>query len=212
MLHHLTPEFLFLRSCTGGLRYLLPLHPRSMLHQCQIPLLLPLLLLLLELIMIRIVVLLRSIRDQELGYGFTMEIAGHDGIQESALTLPVLYIRKSGEIQPRVSWGLNPKRGALSRSATRTGACRTYFPRPRTRRIDPGSILRDQNKGLIRQPELGHKHQTLASVHHHIQYLICIYTSDQHWEVTPVWKSTKISVSGLFFSINILREPSVLDA
>src|SRR5258706_12658380 len=101
---------------------------------------------------------------------------------------------------------------SVSRSMTCTRACRTYFPRPRTRRIDPGSILRDQNKGLIRQPELGHKHQTLASVHHHIQYLICIYTSDQHWEVTPVWKSTKISVSGLFFSINILREPSVLDA
>ena len=37
------------------------------------------------------------------------------------------------------------------------------------------------------------------SVHHHIQYLICIYTSDQHWEVTPVWKSTKTSFSGLFF-------------
>src|SRR5258705_2790910 len=114
------PEFLFLRSCTGGLcsmfglHYLLPLHPCSMLRQCQIPLLLPLLLLLLELIVIRIVVLLRSIRDQELGYGFTLEIMGHDGIQESALTLLVLYIRKSGEILPRVSWGLNPKRGALS--------------------------------------------------------------------------------------------------
>src|SRR5258708_452694 len=88
---------------------------------------------------------------------------------------------------------------SVSRSATHTGACRTYFPRPRTRRIDPRSILRDQNKGLIRQPELGCKHQTLVSVHHHIQYLMCIYTSDQHWEVTPVWKSTKISVSGLFF-------------
>src|SRR5260221_198510 len=99
----------------------------------------------------------------------------------------------------------------LSQSATHTGACRTNFPRPRTRRVDPGSILRDQNKGLIRRPELGRKHQMLASVHHHIQYLICIYTSDQHWEVTPVWKSTKISVSGLF-SINILRELSVLDA
>src|SRR5258705_13198859 len=205
MLHHLMPEFLFLCGCTGGLcsmfglRYLLPLHPCSMLRQCQIPLLLPLLLLLLELIVIWIVVLLRSIGDQKLGYGFTMEIAGHDGIQESTLTLPVLYIRKSREIWPRVSWGLDPKRGALSRSATCTGACQTYFPRPQTRRVDPRSILRDQNKGLIRQPELGCKHQTLASVHHHIQYLICIYTSDQHWKVTPVWKSTKISVSGLFF-------------
>src|SRR5258708_9779544 len=100
---------------------------------------------------------------------------------------------------------------SLSRSATCTGACRTYFPRPRTRCVDPGSILRDQNKGLIRQPELGCKQQMLASVHHHIQYLICIYTSDQHWEVTPVWKSTKISVSGLF-SVIILKELSVLDA
>src|SRR5260221_3715226 len=128
------PEFLFLHGCMGGLcsmfglHYLLPLHPHSTLHQRQIPLLLPLLLLLLKLIMIQIVVLLRSIGDQELGYGFTMEITGHDGIQESALTLPVLYIRKSGEIQPRVSWGLDPKRGALSQSTTCTGACRTYFP------------------------------------------------------------------------------------
>src|SRR5260221_14633101 len=152
MLCHLTPEFLFLHVCTGGLcstfglRYLLPLHPHSTLCQCQILLLLPLLLLLLKLIMIWIVVLLRSIRDQELGYGFTLEIVGHDGIQESTLTLLVLYIRKSREIRPRVSWGLDPKRGALSRSVTCTGACRTYFPRPQTRCVDPRSILRDQNK------------------------------------------------------------------
>src|SRR6266436_1739727 len=141
MLHCLTSVFLFLHSCMGGLHsmfglhYLLLLHPCSTLHQHQIPLLLPLFLLLLKLIMIWIVVLLRSIRDQELGYGFMLEIAGHDGIQESTLTLPVLYIRKSREIWPRVLWGLDPKRGALSQSATRTGACRTYFPRPRTRRI-----------------------------------------------------------------------------
>src|SRR5258708_14035325 len=87
----------------------------------------------------------------------------------------------------------------VSRSTTHTGACQTYFPQPQTRHVDPGSILRDQNKALIRQPELGCKHQMLTSVHHHIQYLFCIYTSDQHWEVTPVWKSMKISVSGLFF-------------
>src|SRR5260221_11946570 len=99
----------YIRS-TFGLHYLLPLHPRSMLRQRQIPLLLPLLLLLLELIVIRIVVILRSIGDQKLGYGFTMEIPGHDGIQESALTLPVLYIRKSREIRPSASWDLNPKR------------------------------------------------------------------------------------------------------
>src|SRR5258708_6457995 len=163
MLCHLMSEFLFLHGCTGslhsmfGLHYLLLLHPCSMLHQCQILLLLPLFLLLLELIMIQIVVLLRSIGDQELGYGFTLEIAGHDGIQESALTLPVLYIRKSGEIRPRVSWDLDPKRGALSQSATRTAACRTYFQRPRTRHVDPGIILSDQHKGLIRQPEFGRK-------------------------------------------------------
>src|SRR5258707_5927934 len=152
MLHHLMPEFLFLRGCTGslcstfGLRYLLPLHPHSTLCQHQIPLLLPLLLLLLELIVIRIVVLLRLIRDQELGYGFTMEIVAHDGVQESTLTLLVLYIRKSREIRPRASWGLDPKRGALSRSVTCTGACPTYFPRPQTRCVDPRTILRDQNK------------------------------------------------------------------
>src|SRR5258708_39747305 len=216
MLCCLTSEFLFLCGCTGGLCstfglcYLLLLHPCSMLCQCQILLLLPLFLLLLKLIMIQIVVLLRLIGDQELGYGFTLEIMGHDGIQESTLTLLVLYIRKSREIQPRVLWGLDPKRGALSRSVTHTGACRTYFPQPQTRCVDPRSILRDKTKGLIRQPELGCKQQMLASVHHHIQYLICIYTSDQHWEVTPVWKSTKMSFSGLF-SIITLKELSVLD-
>src|SRR5258706_15947615 len=152
MLCCLTPQFLFLCGCTGSLRsmfglcYLLPLHPHIMLRQRQILLLLPLLLLLLKLIMIQIVVLLRLIGDQELGYGFTMEIVGHDGVQESTLTLLVLYIRKSREIQPRVLWGLDPKRGALSRSATCTGACWTYFPWPQTRCIDPRSILRDQNK------------------------------------------------------------------
>src|SRR5258707_12566590 len=94
-------------------------------------------------------------QDQELGYGFMLEIAGHDGIQESALTLLVLYIRKSREIQPRVSWGLDPKRGALSQSATCTRACQTYFPWPWTRHVDPRSILRDQNKRLNRATRVG---------------------------------------------------------
>src|SRR5258708_10787649 len=113
MLHLLMSEFLFLCSCAGSVHYLLLLHPCSMLCQHQIPLLLPLFLLLLELIVIQIVVLLRSIRDQELGYGFMLEIMGHDGVQESTLTLLVLYIRKSREIWPRVLWGLNPKRGTV---------------------------------------------------------------------------------------------------
>src|SRR5258708_20941998 len=71
-----------------------------------------------------------------------MEIAGHDGVQESTLTLPVLYIRKSGEVRPRVSWGLDPKKGALSRSATFQSL--PDFPWPRTRCVDPGSILAEQ--------------------------------------------------------------------
>src|SRR5260221_5869619 len=64
---------------------LLPLHPRSTACQCPIPLLCPLLFLLLKLIGIQIVVFLRVIGDQELRYGFTLEIAGHDGVQEFAL-------------------------------------------------------------------------------------------------------------------------------
>src|SRR5258708_8609445 len=98
---------------------LLPLHPHSVACQCLIPLLHPLLFLLLKLIGIQIVVFLRVIGDQELRYGFMLEIAGHDGIQEFALKNNIgLYIRKSGEVQPRVLWGLNPKKGALSQSAT----------------------------------------------------------------------------------------------
>src|SRR5258708_19671130 len=64
---------------------LLPLHPHSVACQCLIPLLHPLLFLLLKLIGIQIVVFLRVIGDQELRYGFMLEIAGHDGIQEFAL-------------------------------------------------------------------------------------------------------------------------------
>src|SRR5258708_37783690 len=138
------PEFLLLHGCTGslhsmfGLHYLLPLHPHSTLHQHQIPLLLPLLLLLLELIMIQIVVLLRSIRDQELGYGFMLEIAGYDGIQESTLTLLVLYIRKSREIWPRVSWGLDPKRGGT------VMICNMYWSLPDLFPMSPDQTCRSQ--------------------------------------------------------------------
>src|SRR5260221_314720 len=77
-----TAEFLFLHDCMGGLHstfglcYLLPLHPHSTLHQCQIPLLLPLLLLLLELIVIRIVVLLRLIRIRNLAMASCWKLRG----------------------------------------------------------------------------------------------------------------------------------------
>src|SRR5258708_14800351 len=209
MLCCLTSEFLFLCGCTGGLCstfglcYLLLLHPCSMLCQCQILLLLPLFLLLLKLIMIQIVVLLRLIGDQELGYGFTLEIMGHDGIQESTLTLLVLYIRKSREIQPRVLWGLNPKRGSLSRSVTHTGACRTYFPRPRCRRdislvsnAPIGTGFGPQNITVITSQESRHQHAFLiriAETIFHVRsklrrnYAIkCVYLLRfQQWYICP---------------------------
>ncbi len=80
-------------------------------HQCQIPLFQPLLLLLLILIRIWIVVLLRSIGDQKLCYGFMLEIIGHDGIQESALTLPLCYISGSPEKSGQGSCGASTLRG-----------------------------------------------------------------------------------------------------
>ncbi len=56
---------------------------------------------------------------------------------------------------------------SVSQSMTHTGGCQTYFPQSCTRCIGLGSILSDQNKGQIRQPELGCK-QMQASVHQHI--------------------------------------------
>src|SRR5260221_3181891 len=97
-LGYLTTKSRLLRCCTGSLLdtsvfcQLLPLHPRIAACQRPIPLLCPLLFLLLKLIGIWIVVFLRAIGDQELRYGFMLEITGHDGIQEFALkTTLVIY-------------------------------------------------------------------------------------------------------------------------
>src|SRR5258708_33658116 len=101
MLSYLTTKSHLLRHCMGGLldtsvfRQLLPLHPCSTACQHPIPLLRPLLFLLLKLIGIWIVVFLRVIGDQELRYGFTLEIAGHDGVQEFALKTTLVYISAS---------------------------------------------------------------------------------------------------------------------
>src|SRR5260221_10821320 len=135
---------------TGGLldtsvfHQLLPLHPRSVVCQCPIPLLRPLLFLLLELIGIRIVVFLRVIGDQELRYGFTLEIAGHDGIQEFALKTTLVYISGSPEKSGQGSRGASTLRRGHCHDPQCSGACRTYFPQPQTRHVDPGSILAEQ--------------------------------------------------------------------
>ena len=141
-----------------GLCYLLLLHPCSTSCQHQIPLFQPLLLLLLILIRIQIVVLLRLIRDQKLCYGFTLEIAGHDGIQESTLTLPLCHVSGSLEKSGQGSCGALTLRGGTV-TICDMYLCWTYFPQSQTRSIDPRSILLDQNKGQIRQPELGCKHR-----------------------------------------------------
>src|SRR5258706_5729770 len=105
-----------LHCCTGSLldmsvfRQLLPLHPHSAACQCLIPLLHPLLFLLLELIGIWIVVFLRAIRDQELRYGFMLEIAGHDGVQEFALKMTLVYISGSPEKSNQGSHGASTLR------------------------------------------------------------------------------------------------------
>src|SRR5258708_39233488 len=80
---------------TSVFRQLLPLHPCSTVCQCLILLLHPLLFLLLELIAVRILVFLRVICDQDLRYGFMMEIAGHGGIQEFAVRLTLVYISEA---------------------------------------------------------------------------------------------------------------------
>src|SRR5258708_4352184 len=151
----LTLGYLTTKSCslchrTGGLldmsvfHQLLPLHPCSMVCQCPIPLLHPLLFLLLKLIGIRIVVFLRAIGDQELCYGFTLEITGHDGIQEFALKMTLVYISGSLEKSGQGSRGASTLRRGHCHDLQCSRACWTYFPQPQTRRVDPRSILAEQ--------------------------------------------------------------------
>src|SRR5260221_2947947 len=113
---------------TSVFRQLLPLHPCSMACQCLIPLLHPLLFLLLELIGIRIVVFLRVIRDQELHYGFMLEIAAHDGVQEFALKTTLVYISGSLEKSSQGSRGALTLRRGHCHDPQRSRACQTYFP------------------------------------------------------------------------------------
>src|SRR5258708_20974647 len=146
---------------TGGLldmsvfRQLLPLHPCSVACQRPILLLHPLLFLLLKLIGIWIVVFLRAIRDQELCYGFTLEIARHDGIQEFALKTTLVYISGSPEKSGQGSRGASTLRRGHCHDPQRSGAFRTYFPCPQTRCVDPGSILVDQCTMHDQSPKVG---------------------------------------------------------
>src|SRR5258708_14577684 len=152
----LTLSYLTTKSCslhhhTGGLLdtsvfcQLLPLHPCSVACQCPILLLHPLLFLLLKLIGIWIVVFLRVIRDQELRYGFTLEIVGHDGIQEFALKMTLVYISGSLEKSSQGSRGALTLRRGHCHDLQCSGACQTYFPWPRPRLITPGTILAEQH-------------------------------------------------------------------
>ncbi len=69
----------------------------------------------------------------------------------------------------RIPWHSTvPDIQLVSHSTTHTRGCQTYFPQSQTRHIDSGSILSDQSRRLIRQPELGCKTQILTSVCHHI--------------------------------------------
>src|SRR5258708_17870504 len=150
MLSYLTTKSHSLRHCMGGLldmsvfHQLLPLHPCSVACQCPILLLRPLLFLLLKLIGIWIVVFLRVIGDQELRYGFTLEIVGHDGVHEFALKMTLVYISGSPEKSSQGSRGASTLRRGHCHDLQCSRACRTYFPWPRTRCVDPGSILPEQ--------------------------------------------------------------------
>src|SRR5258708_9698 len=161
MLSYLTTKSHLLRHCMGGLldmsvfHQLLPLHPCSVACQCPILLLRPLLFLRRNLIGLCIVVFLRVIGDQELRYGFTLEIVGHDGVQEFALKMTLVYISGSPEKSSQGSHGASTLRRGHCHDLQRSGACRTYFPRPQTRRIDPRSILVEQHTMLDEATKVG---------------------------------------------------------
>src|SRR5258708_5960401 len=217
----LTLSYLTTKSCslhhhTGGLLdtsvfcQLLPLHPCSVACQCPILLLHPLLFLLLKLIGIWIVVFLRVIRDQELRYGFTLEIVGHDGIQEFALKMTLVYISGSLEKSSQGSRGALTLRRGHCHDLQCSGACQTYFPWPRPRLITPGTILAEQ-QCWMRQPKLGCRTQMLTSVHHHfLVHNMYIYIQPV-LGISPVWKSTKMSQNPIV-RFRLHSEPTALDA
>src|SRR5258708_2380524 len=161
MLGYLTTKSHSLRHRMGGLLdmsvfcQLLPLHPRSVACQHPIPLLHPLLFLLLKLIGIRIVVFLRAIGDQELRYGFTLEITRHDGIQEFALKTTLVYISGSPEKSGQGSCGASTLRRGHCHDPQCSRACQTYFPQPQTRCVDPRSILAEQRTMLDEATKVG---------------------------------------------------------
>src|SRR5258707_4904393 len=73
----------------------------------------------------------------------------------------------------------------LSRSATCTGACQTYFPQSQTRCVDPGSILSDQSRRPDKATRVGmYNTDACICAPSHLVYKL-VYISNQHWEITP---------------------------
>src|SRR5260221_8341848 len=92
-----------------------------------------------------------------------------------------------------------------------SGACRTYFPRPQTRHVDPGSILANNAQCRMRQPKLGCGTQMLTSVRHHfLVHNVYIYIQPV-LGISPVWKSTKTSQNPIV-RFRLHSEPTALDA
>src|SRR5258708_3698450 len=59
--------------------------------------------------------------------------------------MTLVYISGSPEKSGQGSCGASTLRRGHCHNPQCSGACRTYFPRPRTRCIDPGSILVEQH-------------------------------------------------------------------
>src|SRR5258707_14665982 len=92
----------------------------------------------------------------------------------------------------------------------RSGACQTYFPRPQTRRVDPGSILVEQCTMPDEATKVGMQntdtHVCVSSLLVHNMYIYIRPVLG----ISPVWKSTKMSQKPLVH-FHPHSEPSALD-
>src|SRR5258706_46645 len=140
-----------------------------------------------------------------------LEIARHDGVQEFALKTTLVYISGSLEKSGQGSHGASTLRRGHCHDPQHSGACRTYFPWPRTRRVDPGSILAEQCTMPDEATKVGMRNtDTHICVPSLLVHNVYIYIQPV-LGISPVWKLTKMSHKP---SVRFCphSEPSVLDA
>src|SRR6266436_3209974 len=107
--------------------------------------------------------------------------------------MTLVYILGSLEKSSQGSHGASTLRGGHCHDPQHSGACWTYFPWPRTRCIDPGSILVEQCTMLDEATKVGMQNtDTHICVPSLLVHNVYIYIRPV-LGISPVWKLTKTS-------------------